>query len=93
MDREFAEWIYDSLMGSLTDTCRCKEVEDLFEEGKPCEVLYGQMLAAYWRLCERLGEAEVEADDDGEIMINAMLDIIKIIGMKMFEYGQRFHEQ
>lgn len=42
MNREFAEWIYDSLMGSLTDVCRCREVENLFEEGKPCEALYGQ---------------------------------------------------
>lgn len=92
MDREFAEWIYDSLMGSLTDVCRCREVEDLFEEGKPCEVLYGQMLDAYWRLCERL-EEEAEADDDGEIMINAMLDIMRIVGLKMFECGQKFSKR
>ena len=90
MDRVIAEWIYDSLMGSLTEACRCNEVEDLFAEGKPCEMLYGQMLDAYWRLCERLGEAELE---DGEIMINAMLDITKIVGIKMFEYGQRFAEK
>ena len=87
MERQFAEWIFDSLMGSLTEDCRCKAAEDLFAAGKPCEVLYGQMLDAYWRLCERLGEAE---DDDGEIIINALLDITRIVGLKMFEYGQKY---
>ena len=93
MDQEFAEWIYDSVMGNLTNEYRCREVEDLFEEGKTCQVLYSQMLDAYWRLCERLGEAEEEADDDGECMVNSMLAITKIVGIKMFECGQRFCEK
>ena len=89
MDTEFAEWIYDSVMGSLINECRYDEVENLFEEGKPCEILYGQMLDAYWRLCVRLGEAMGETDE-GEIMINSLLAITKIVGIKMFQYGQRF---
>ena len=90
MERDLAQWVYDSLMGSLVSECRCVGVEDLFEAGKPCEILYGQMLDAYWRLCNRLGESEAEADEDGEIMINSLMEITRIVGQKMFEYGQLY---
>lgn len=88
MERKDVLWVYNSLMGSLTEECRCREVENLFAANQPCTELYSQMLEAYWRICDRLGQDE--EDDDGEIMINSLLDITKIVGLKMFEYGKRF---
>ena len=86
MDQTYAAWIYDSLMGNLTKEACCPEIDNLFEYGKPCAVLYEQTLEAYWRLCGRLGQED--EDDAGEIMINSLLKITQIVSMKMFEYGQ-----
>lgn len=88
MKRMDALWVYESLVGSLTAEYRCREVENLFGVNQTCTELYSQMLEAYWRICARLGQDEEDAD--GEIMINSLLDIMKIVGLKMFEYGQQF---
>lgn len=82
---ELTEWVYDTIMGNLVQECSCSGVENLFAEGKRCADLYAQMLEAYWRLCERLS---VQEDDDGEIMINSMMEIMRIVAYKMYEYGQ-----
>ena len=86
MDQAYITWIYDSVMGNLTKEAHCPDIENLFESNKPCAMLYQQMLEAYWRLCEKLGQED--EDDDGEIMINSLLEITRIVGIKMFEYGQ-----
>lgn len=88
MKRDYSEWIFDSVMGNLTSDYRCNAVENFFEEGKLCMELYGQMLDAYERLCSRLPGSDGESDPDAEIMINALLEINRIVGIKMFEYGQ-----
>lgn len=54
-------------------------VEDEFQEGNPCEVLYGRMYDARERLCERLG---VEEDKDIEAIINSMEGIARILALK-----------
>lgn len=86
MNKEFIKEVYDSLNGVLVDPL--PGVEDLFEEGKPCAVRYGQMLEAYARLCQRLGASD--EDPDVEVIINALLDNQREMGLKMFEYGTRF---
>ncbi len=78
------DWIYASVMGSLIPGYACKKVENLFDTGKPCEKLYRDAMEANWRLCERLG---VDEDDDGEILINSLLEITKRVAYKMFECG------
>ena len=82
---ELTEWVYDTIMGNLVQEWSCSDVENLFAEGKRCADLYAQMLEAYSRLCERLS---VQEDDDGEIMINSMMEIMRIVAYKMYEYGQ-----
>lgn len=64
-------------------------VEDEFQEGKPCELLYGRMYDARERLCERLG---VEEDEDIETIINSMEDIARILALKMYEYGTNWEQ-
>ncbi len=88
MYHSFSEWVYDTLEGQLVDQCRVPGVENAFEPGKPCLELYGQALDAYWRVCERLGVPF--EDDDIEIIFNAFLDISRIMGHKMYDYGVKF---
>ena len=90
MDESYAEWVLDSLMGNLTEEYRHSEVENLFEMGALCAELYGQMLGAYRRLCGRLGKTE--EDQDCEMMINSLMQITEIVGIKMFEYGKNLRK-
>ena len=46
------------------------------------------MLDAYERLCQRLEAGE--DDGDVEIIIHSLLQIQKIVGMKMYSYGAQF---
>lgn len=81
------DWVYASVLGSMRKEYAFKEVENLFEEGKQCMDLYGDMIEAAWRVCDRLG---VDEDEDVEIMINSMLDMMKIVSCRMYAYGAEF---
>ena len=87
MDKEFLDWVYLSVTGQLVEGFQCREVENLYADGAPCRQLYGEMISAYWRWCERQG---TEEDPDGEIMINSLLRICEITACKMFEYGAAY---
>lgn len=95
-DEEFKTMIYDLMNGHYDlDKFDCKEssvVEDEFAEGKYCEQLYAQMIAAYERLCSRLHEPSGE-DKDVEIIISSLLDIGRYQSMKMFDYGAFFEKK
>ena len=86
MNDLWVELVYDSLQGHLVNPL--PGVENAFAQGSECEQLYGNMLAAYERLCERLGAGE--DDGDVEIIIHSLLQIQKIVGMKMYSYGVQF---
>ena len=85
---EFREWVYDSAMGNLAKGYELKGVDNLFSTGKECYCLYSEMLEAYERLCDRLNE--IDEDEDVEIIINNMLQICKIVGLQMYDYGVEF---
>lgn len=63
-DEEFKTMIYDLMNGHYDlDKFDCEEssvVENEFEEGRYCEKLYSEMLAAYGRICQRLHEQSGE---------------------------------
>lgn len=82
----FVELVYDSMQGSLV--VPLPQVENEFAPGSRCEVLYGDVLAAYGRLCQRLGQGE--EDPDVEIIIDSFLQMQRILCMKMYEYGAQF---
>ncbi len=92
-DEEFKTMIYDLMNGHYDlDKFDCEEssvVENEFEEGRYCEKLYSEMLAAYGRICQRLHEQSGE-DRDVEIIINNLLDMGRYQSMKMFNYGAFF---
>lgn len=89
MQDSFIQDVYDTLQGLTIEEAQIQGVENLFAEGMPCAVHYGNMLAAYERLCRRLGCARVE-DPDVETIINALMDITDALCFKMYEYGARF---
>ena len=95
-DEEFKTMIYDLMNGYYDlDKFDCEEssvVENEFEEGRYCEKLYSEMLAAYGRICKRLHETSGE-DRDVEIIIDSLLDIGKHFSMKMYDYGYFFASQ
>ena len=82
-----AELVYESLSGHLADTYRVPGIENAFAPGTPCEMLYRDILLAYFRLCQRLGVEEEDADI--EIIMNSFLDIERILCLKMFDLGAK----
>ena len=84
MDMEMIERVYDTLMGNLTDEHQIPGIENAFSPGKPCDVLYSQIFRAYEEICNR---EQTQEDDDVECIINSFLEICRIIGFQMFEYG------
>lgn len=64
-----------------------KIVENEYEEGKVCGVLYREVYYANRRVCEKLG---VEEDSDVEIIIRNLLEIAEYQSLKMYDYGRTF---
>lgn len=93
-DEEFKRLIYDLMNGSLDlehyTIEESKYVENEFEEERTCGKAYSEILAAYRRICERLGVGE--EDYDVEIIMNNFNTIIECLCMKMYDYGQFFSQ-
>ena len=85
MTDEQIEAIYDTLTGEMCDAYRVPGVENLFSESGECMACYGRFLEAYGRLCSRLGVEDEDADV--EIIVNAFMDMERIISFRMFHYG------
>lgn len=83
------EYVYDSLQGTVCNPH--PQVENLFGEGKPCQRWYGDMLAAYARICDRLGVADEDADV--EIIITCLRRIEREVAYQMFCYGVQFERE
>ena len=80
--------IYYTLAGELQEQARIPGVENLFGSGSPCANAYADMLDAYARLCDRLGEED--EDEDIEIIISSLRFIEKEMATKMFRYGMKY---
>ena len=87
-DMALAEQVYDCLLGQIVSEKALDWVENIYTDGSEYDRNYAAVLAAYRRLCRRLGVNE--EDDDVETIINAMLRNEEIIALKMFESGVRY---
>ncbi|MBQ5711628.1 MAG: hypothetical protein IIV61_03350 [Oscillospiraceae bacterium] len=87
MDRSFVEQVYETMWGQLIDKYAVPGVEDAFCEGSRCGQLYEQMLEAYERVCDRSGVAD--EDPDVETIVGALLEMDRILCLKMFGYGEK----
>lgn len=64
------------------------EIPYEFEDGQPCDLLYGKVCDARMRISERTG---IDFEDrDLLAMVEGMEEIGKILALKMYEYGVRF---
>ena len=87
MDLHVASTIYDLLMGEQLPVEGLPTVENMFAAGRTCEELYNDVYEANLRLCERLG---VQEDPDVELIVNSLLRISRLLGLKMFQYGVKY---
>ena len=87
MGMKMIEQIYDTLTGNLVEEHQFPGIENAFSAGKPCDVLYSQVYSFYQQICEQENTKEQEAADG---IINNMLEICRIIGFRMFEYGMQY---
>lgn len=88
MNRGQIEAVYATLTGTMRKEFRVPGVENLFYDGGDCMSCYCKMLAAYERLCDRLGV--IDEDEDVEVIIHSLMTIERNVGIKMFEYGMKF---
>lgn len=88
MKKPQIEAFYATLTGTMRKEFRVPGVENLFDEGSECMDCYCKMLAAYERLCDRLGV--IDEDEDVEVIIHALMTIEHRVATKMFEYGMKF---
>ena len=80
-----AKRIYETLMGRLLPNAQVPGIENMFEPGKECDLLYEQVYDAGVRLAERLG---VDGEDrDVELIINNLLRICEAVGHEMYRCG------
>ena len=90
MQDDYVEQIYLTLIGAYVPGAGIPGVENAFADGEPCLELYCTAYDAYQRLCDRLGV--VDEDDDVEIIFDSFLSLCKILGTKMYHYGQQLQK-
>lgn len=88
MNDEIVDNVYYSLLGEQIPEAALPWVENAFAKGSSCDLAYQEMLAAYERLRKRLGVEE--EDEDTEIIIGSMLEIQRLLCLKMFELGCKY---
>jgi len=61
------------------------EIPCEFDDGQPCDLLYGKVCDARMRISERTG---IDFEDrDLLAMVEGMEEIGKVLALKMYEYG------
>lgn len=90
MLKQFVDMVYDLVNGSRICQPNDPKVENLFDEGRECALLYDQVYEANLRLCQRLG---AEEDADVEMIINSLIRIGELVGKRMFYYGMEFKNE
>lgn len=90
---DFANMVYDLVCGNFdTERFPVPEsyvVKDEFGPESLCGKAYENAIAAYSRLCVRLGVEDMN-DRDVEIIFDSLMSISRFVGIKMFGYGQVF---
>ena len=84
-----AENVYQTLTDGLVEYYRIPDVENAFAAGLECAMLYAEIYRANDRLCAKLGQTD--SDPDVELIINNLLEINRLLCLKMYAYGQKYH--
>ena len=86
MEEVVINLIYDTLADLTSDPYRLPGIENAFAPGSECDALYAQAYKSGRRICMRLG---VESDPDLELIFHNLEEISRILGCKMFLYGEK----
>lgn len=85
---EMAELVYEQACGETDILLRPElaglEIENEYRDGAPCDRLYDVFWAAREQAAQGLEEDALDALD---VMADRLLDIGRIIALKMFRYG------
>ncbi len=85
---QFAEQVFDTANGFLEHEACVPGIENLFASGSVCDLLYREMAAAREHLSKKTGLEEDDPDIDG--IIDPLMRITRVIGVKMFLYGLQY---
>ena len=88
MQETFADLVYYTLSGDMHGVYAVPGVEDAFAEGSECFQLYEELGVVRDRLQARMGLQD--EDEDVERIISILESVQRILGLKMFYYGQTF---
>lgn len=86
----FSQMVYDTLTDELTDEFALPEVENAYAQGSRCERLYNETIRMCWDISKRLNGNDVDTHPDVQLIMDNMLEIQKILCLKMFHYGMSF---
>ena len=84
-DETIAQEVYDSLWGQVGEEYRLPWVEDAAAAGSPCMDLYSRAIESAWKVSERLG---AEEDPQVDQIIHDLLELQRMLCLKMFAYGR-----
>lgn len=75
--------LYETITGQVLEEFAVAEAENLYQDGKPCDVLYEQVQAACSRVCGELG---VEEHKDLTLILDSMDKICKEVSREVFRF-------
>lgn len=84
MSLEEKKALWEKVMGIRTHDGK---IEDLFEEGKPCDILHGRLFDAKERILSKLGLDECR---DMEEILCCEDEICMRVAVRMFDYGVEY---
>lgn len=88
MNSEWVEQVYYTLCGELLECSQVPGVENAFEEGKPCDLWYSELIDTCHKIRELLGD--VNCDSEIDKILHCQLSIQQELCKKMYEYGALF---
>ena len=84
MIREEKIDLWEKVMGECADN---GGIENLFEEGKPCQELWEEIYRAERIICEKMGTEECRELDT---IFQCWNEICMHVALRMYEYGAEF---
>ena len=77
------EILYETVTGQISDNFAVLGAENVFADGKPCDILYAQVQEACTRICQELG---MEESADLVFIVDSMDKISKAVAQEVFRF-------
>lgn len=90
---DFSQQVYDTLTDELLDEYRVPGVENAYAQGSICSSLYEKAVHAGWALSQQIGAQHDDMCPEIQQMMDCMMEMQKILCLKMFAYGVQFADK